>query len=345
MANRELVLLANEFSNQTVNGWFMSEKLDGQRAIWLPHTKGKSVGEISFANRAKDARDHVATGLWSRYGKVIHAPKWWLDNFPPYPLDGELYIKRGAFQLVSSAIKKLPENRKDYEWKEVKYMAFDIPTLDAFYLQGKINNSNYKYYFDGTRQGPPDVVFDNFEKVHQYLVQQWDNNWTRANCPIVPHEQRQLPFNTITAKEEYTAFYNEIIENGGEGVVFRHYNQLWEPKRVKLLLKMKPVNDSEGTIIGFTAGRDRLIGKLGALIIDWQGKEFKLSGFTDLERTLLSPFNQMEPGVSRIGHVDEQLSFSPTFKIGDKITFQYRELSDDGIPKEARFYRPANHID
>jgi hypothetical protein len=27
------------------------------------------------------------------------------------------------------------------------------------------------------------------------------------------------------------------------------------------------------------------------------------------------------------------------FKVGDVVTFKYRELSDDGIPKEARYWR------
>lgn len=346
MANREFVLLADTFKNHTVNGWFMSEKLDGQRAIWLPHTKGIDVSEIPFANRGKDNRLHVSTGLWSRYGKVIHAPKWWLDNFPEYPLDGELYVKRGAFQLVSSYVKKLPENRRDHEWKDVKYMAFDIPTLDEFYAAGLINNPNFKMNFAKIdRAGPPDLIFNGWDRVYQYLLQQFDNNWARANTPIIPHEQRQLPFNTSLALDEIEKFYNEIIEDGGEGLMFRKYTQMWTPLRVKTLLKMKPVNDEEGTIIGFTAGKNRLIGKLGALVIEWQGKQFKLAGLTDMERSLLSPFNQMTPGDYRLGHPDEQLNFSPFFKIGEKITFKYRELSDDGIPKDARYYRPANHID
>ena len=27
------------------------------------------------------------------------------------------------------------------------------------------------------------------------------------------------------------------------------------------------------------------------------------------------------------------------FKVGQTVTFKYRELSDDGIPKEARYWR------
>jgi hypothetical protein len=40
------------------------------------------------------------------------------------------------------------------------------------------------------------------------------------------------------------------------------------------------------------------------------------------------------PGQDMPGHFEGK-----HFKIGDTIEFRYRELSDDGIPKEARFVR------
>jgi len=32
------------------------------------------------------------------------------------------------------------------------------------------------------------------------------------------------------------------------------------------------------------------------------------------------------------------------FKRGQQVTFKYRELSDDGIPKEARYWRPRTNV-
>ncbi len=349
MPNREFVLLADKYDplKTYINGWFMSEKLDGQRAIWLPHTKGKVVSEIPFANRAKDVRPHISTGLWSRYGKVIHAPKWWLDNFPDYPMDGELFIARGLNQMLSSAIKTLPENRQDHKWKDVKYMVFDIPTLSEFYTEGKIHNATYKIEFDPKWHNHvpnSEIHFNSYDKLYEWLIMQWDNNWARANSPVVPVVQKQLPFNTILATDELNCFYKDIIENGGEGVILRKYTQLWTPRRVKTLVKMKPTNDDEGEIIGFTAGNGRLQGMMGNLILKWGFKQFELSGFTDIERTLKSPYNQMESGKQVISHTDAKIDFSPRFKIGDSITFLYRELSDDGIPKEARYFRPREDL-
>ena len=47
-------------------------------------------------------------------------------------------------------------------------------------------------------------------------------------------------------------------------------------------------------MVGFTSGREtskgsRLLGKIGALIVDYQGKRLELSGLTDAEREFADP--------------------------------------------------------
>ena len=80
---------------------------------------------MRFANTAKDARllvQPIATGLWSRYAKPIHAPAWFLDQLPEIPLDGELYLGAGEFQELISIVK---QHNPDGRWANVKYMVFD----------------------------------------------------------------------------------------------------------------------------------------------------------------------------------------------------------------------------
>lgn len=93
-------MLAKEYKNQDPTGWWMSEKLDGVRAIW------------------------DGQALWSRTGKPIYAPLAWLAKLPKtLILDGELWMGRGAFQqLVSCVRKKVP---KPADWLGVSYMVFD----------------------------------------------------------------------------------------------------------------------------------------------------------------------------------------------------------------------------
>ncbi|MBF0451109.1 MAG: hypothetical protein HQK75_10430 [Candidatus Magnetomorum sp.] len=67
--NKPFLMLAHTWNEKMdINNWFMSEKLDGVRAYWT----GKQ--------------------LVSRAGNTFHVPKWFTQNFPSVPLDGELWI-------------------------------------------------------------------------------------------------------------------------------------------------------------------------------------------------------------------------------------------------------------
>ncbi len=82
-------------------GWWMSEKLDGVRAIWT----GKK--------------------LLTRTGKDIAAPKWFTEALPVECLDGELFGGRKNFQDLVSAVRKGVPN--DAAWSNVTFRIFDLP--------------------------------------------------------------------------------------------------------------------------------------------------------------------------------------------------------------------------
>lgn len=87
--------------------WWVSEKLDGIRAIW--------TGEQ----------------LLSRNGKVIHAPQWFLNQLPQrIALDGELYTNRSQFNQIQTTV--MNHHPNDLRWKRIKFHVFDIP--DARHL-------------------------------------------------------------------------------------------------------------------------------------------------------------------------------------------------------------------
>lgn len=81
--------------------YWVSEKLDGVRAVW--------DGEH----------------LRFRSGRVIAAPAWFTRGFPARPLDGELWIGRGQFDRLSGIVRK--ELAVDTEWQAVRYLLFELP--------------------------------------------------------------------------------------------------------------------------------------------------------------------------------------------------------------------------
>lgn len=99
------LLLAEKWDNaEDLAGWWLSEKLDGVRAYW----NGQA--------------------LISRLGNRFHAPPWFLEGLPETPLDGELWIGRKAFQRTVGIVRR--QDQSDL-WKEVTYVVFDAPGVDA----------------------------------------------------------------------------------------------------------------------------------------------------------------------------------------------------------------------
>lgn len=97
-------MLAKSYAHQSPTGWWISEKLDGVRAIW------------------------TGTELQSRTGNRFFAPDWFTAQLPAgVMLDGELFIARGAFQQLVSVVRK--NTPVDAEWLEVTYQVFDAPAF------------------------------------------------------------------------------------------------------------------------------------------------------------------------------------------------------------------------
>lgn len=95
------VLLAKTWAGSDPTGWWLSEKLDGVRAVWDCCT------------------------LATRTGHPIHAPQWFLAGLPRRePLDGELWIGRGQFQRTVGLVRS---HRGGEGWRSIRFAAFDAP--------------------------------------------------------------------------------------------------------------------------------------------------------------------------------------------------------------------------
>jgi DNA ligase-1 len=90
-------------------GFLVSEKFDGVRAVW--------DGQV----------------LRFRSGRVIAAPAWFLSALPRVALDGELWIGRGTFDRLSGVVRQTEPD--DVAWREVKYLVFDAPGHTASFAE------------------------------------------------------------------------------------------------------------------------------------------------------------------------------------------------------------------
>lgn len=357
---REFLMLAHVFKGEEpIGSWFCSEKLDGCRAFWDGgFTRGKLCREVPFANVEKDARflrEPRATGLWSRYGKAIQAPDWWLNRLPVgVPLDGELFAGRSEFQSLISIVKKITPGS---EWNQVTYKVFDSPPYHAIFANGEINGTNFKKRFTGIDY-PRSGSRSNSPGCWDFAsVQRWMRGTLTENDVLQFHPQDQLDHSSARAAGEVRERLAAIITGAGEGLMLRHPTSFWVPQRSRQLLKAKGMLDAEAEVIGYVFGREtdkgsKLLGVMGAMIVKWNGRIFELSGFADEERWICpasgegvgSEHSGYEFGCAHPGERVPDSFHNPQFPVGSRVTFKYRELSDSGVPKEARFLRTHDEL-
>ena len=204
-------------------GFLVSEKFDGVRAVW--------DGQV----------------LRFRSGRVLSAPPWFIAALPQMALDGELWIGRGQFDLLSGVVRK--EVPDDAAWRAVKYLVFDAPGRAAPFAER--------------------VSFV------QSTLKAAGVNW------LMPVHQE-----TVKDKSDVQVRLQETVRQGGEGLVLHRADALWRSGRTDALYKLKPEPDEEGRVVGHQPGKGRLSGQTGALLVQMaSGQRFALgSGLSDALR-------------------------------------------------------------
>lgn len=120
----------------------------------------------------------------------------------------------------------------------------------------------------------------------------------------------------VADRTELAAALQGVLAEGGEGLMLHRADAPYQSGRSAVLLKVVPEREAEATVLGYIAGKGALRGQMGALRVrSAAGVEFVLgSGFDLAERRDPPP-------------------------IGSRVTYRYRELGENGVPRFARYLR------
>jgi DNA ligase-1 len=204
-------------------GYLVSEKLDGVRALWN--------GKV----------------LRFRSGRTIDAPAWFIAKLPKEPLDGELWIGRGQFDVLSGTVRKAKP--VDAEWQKVNYMVFELPSGSGRFKDRALA----------------------IESI--------------VNATAWPQLQAVEQM-TIANRATLQAKLDDVVQGGGEGLMLHLASAPLATGRSDVLLKLKPLSDAEATVVGYIAGKGKYVGMVGALVVKTaDGQRFNLgTGLSDAQR-------------------------------------------------------------
>ena len=217
------VMLPQVYSPENdVSGWLMSEKYDGVRGYWDGHQ------------------------LFSKNGKKFYPPLEFVQGFPPFPIEGELWGGRRTFEKTVSTVKKQYPHSG---WLQLKFAIFDVPI-------------------------PAQNFLDRIKKARQWFTQH------PSHYAFVIS---QIP---ITDQIDLQRELQRIEESGGEGLIVRKPEGLYKAGRSTEILKVKNYQDAEATVVAHLPGKGKNVGRLGALLVEMEdGTQFKIgSGFSDAVR-------------------------------------------------------------
>ena len=218
----DLFLLKTYDDSKAVTGWLMSEKLDGIRGFW-------------------DGQKFL-----TRSGNKLNPPDWFIKNYPPFALDGELWTRQNDFKNISSIVRtKNPDKR----WKLITHNIFEVPNQQGGLLE---------------RLSILDAYLQHNPVAHLKVL-------------------KQTP---IKNKPQLENFLSAVISQQGEGVVVRNPDSLYATGRLDSALKVKRYFDAECTVIKILPGKGKYLNKMGSVLCQTSaGKQLKIgSGFKDKDR-------------------------------------------------------------
>jgi DNA ligase-1 len=214
--------------------------------------------------------------LWSRKGNLIHAPDYFLAQLP------RDIVLDGELWIgygkFEETMSIVRSENPDERWKLIRYMVFDAPQAPGTFEQ-------------------------RMQFLHAILPE--------GNSIVTVVAQKRCEGVTHLLAER-----DRIVREGGEGLMLREPGSAYEPRRSATLLKVKPFDDAEATVIAHEMGNGKYAGKLGAIRVRTDdGKEFSIgTGLTDAERNSPPP-------------------------IGTVITYRFQGLTAKGLPRFPSYLR------
>ncbi|MDN3652005.1 DNA ligase [Thalassotalea ponticola] len=236
---------------------------------------GIAVDAFLVSEKLDGVRARYTQGqLVSRSGNVFAAPSWFTQNWPQRELDGELWLGRGQFAETLSIVSR---DEPHIGWQAVYFMVFDLADSK--------------------------LPFEQRVTELRRLIKATPSPYLRL---IEQH--------SLNSEQQLYARLNQVIDNGGEGLMLHKKSALYQLGRTDNIVKLKPVDNAQAVVIAHNPGKGKFTHLMGSIRVrNQQGIEFNLGSGFSLELRRHPP------------------------AIGSTISYRFYGLTKRGKPRFASF--------
>ena len=217
---------------------------------------------------------------------IFESLKPFFSAFPNSVLDGELFNEsyRQKLNEIMSLIRKTKNITKEDLEKSEKIVRF------------------YFYDFYDTNDYPMNMEY--YARILAGRVRVKSHGGQYINLV-----ETYFP----SSEDDAIKFFNDRVAEGHEGIILRNLNGSYEQTRSKNLLKYKPMDDAECTILDIKEGDGNWAGVAKVITVQWQDKVFDITfkGTMDDAAQMMEDFDTW---------------------IGKEVTFEYYGLTGLGTP-------------
>jgi DNA ligase-1 len=268
---------AHKFEGKRIKQWPVAAEPKYDGVRSLAVWDGRKVTFYSLTGKVFEGMTPIADAI---------AEKFSLHDVSATVLDGELMDKSNEFNKIVGDVHK-----KDFAANDALYYVFDAISWEDFQAD---------------------------KELRDYRQRRMELSALAENTGMVTLKNvRVTPVRVLRNLKQIEKWAEEIMAQGGEGLIVKPLNGLYEKKRSYNWLKIKGEHSIDAVILATEGGTGKYEGKIGAVLIDYNGTQVRVgSGLTDDIRNL-----------------------DPDELINRMIEVKYHEETPDGSLRHPRFTR------
>ena len=243
------VMLAKHYKKGRIEnweGWFAEPKSDGIRVLVVIDRR---LNVIYYSRNGREL--HMLSHLDGEVRKMATTALRLDETFGSgVVLDCEMVSKTGKFGDISGAI-----HRKNYTATDARLLCWHMMPLTSL-EKGRDTVKQFKRH-----------------TLVERIVTRRKLKFVWYRSPV-----------KVGSHDDVMNVYEMHREQGYEGTVVKNLSRRWEGKRSDAWLKLKAEESVDVRVVGTKKGAGKYEGTLGALIVNYKGKNVPVSGMTDLQR-------------------------------------------------------------